>query len=441
MSEDPTDTLTADGGLASALDDEQLPRTGTFQPQYQGFPIVDEPPLDLPRDNWSWREDGWMFDDSEQRERVTARVDEFVERMFPVWLSTGASWKTGSFDLGWLTDDKDHWGKREVEISKRGLTVLDINKVVDAGRPVPDRSDRVGESIRGAPITQPMMHTIRRPLINRRIHAWADSAAPLYEEAVARQWNATRDIPWESIKSELRHVPYSVNKANAMLATMLAQLEVDAGLGACSILPFISHEYQETIWFHLTQGMDEARHAEVFKKRAVLGGGITGTFTNTDFAAFLVLNAQSMEWLNFFLQGAGEGAILSLFRMGEYISPTSGDKEIYRRCMQDEARHVSFGQMRLRAYMQGIEDKQRAQEEIQVCARTTDCFFLQFFTDPDVAEPIAVLAGGGVEKIDDGMEWLRTFYQVVRDDYLNRCDSMGVDNWRAKTLLPPVAPF
>ena len=32
---------------------------------------------------------------------------------------------------------------------------------------------------------------------NEKYQAWAENVVPLYEEAVARQWSATRDIPWD----------------------------------------------------------------------------------------------------------------------------------------------------------------------------------------------------------------------------------------------------
>jgi len=409
-----------------------------FPPQYEGFPVA-EPPVDFGFDTWQFRQDGRMFATDEEREIAEAKLDAYAERMFPIWMEAGANWASGSYDLRWLERDDQFWGQREVEISKRGLTLFDINKALNA--PVPDRSDKVGQTLRGAEITQPMLGTFRHQFLKSKAHVWADSAVPLYEEAVARQWSATRDIPWETIKDDTRKLPFSINKASGMLATFLAQLELDAGVGAAEVIPYIGHDYHETIMFHLTQGMDEARHLEVFKKRATVAGGLTGNFTNADWASFIILNAPSMEWINFTLQGAGEGLILSLFRMGEYISPTEGDKEIYRRCMQDEARHVSFGQMRLRTFMQYVEDKDSAVKELELAARLIDTLFFTLFTDPSLVEPIAVLAGGGVEKIDDGMTWLKEgLYPVVREEYLARCESMGID-WRWKTLLPEDAPF
>src|SRR5207245_3645590 len=47
----------------------------------------------------------------------------------------------------------------------------------------------------------------------------------------------------------------------------------------------------------------------------------------------------------------GEGFVLTMFRQGEFIAPTRVDQEIFRRCMQDESRHVGYGTMHLRTQL------------------------------------------------------------------------------------------
>ena len=45
---------------------------------------------------------------------------------------------------------------------------------------------------------------------------------------------------------------------------------------------------------------------------------------------------------------SGEGAVLTIFRMGELMAYNDAEKRIYRLAAQDESRHVAFGVMHMR---------------------------------------------------------------------------------------------
>lgn len=57
-------------------------------------------------------------------------------------------------------------------------------------------------------------------ILNRKPDVWAENTRELYEEAVARQWSATRDIPW----SELEELPSDLEHAMCRVCTTLAEL-------------------------------------------------------------------------------------------------------------------------------------------------------------------------------------------------------------------------
>ena len=59
---------------------------------------------------------------------------------------------------------------------------------------------------------------------------------------------------------------------------------------------------------------------------------------------------------------SGEGAVLTMFRMGELMAYNDAEKAMYRLCAQDEARHVAFGVMHMR-YMSEAATERR--EEIE----------------------------------------------------------------------------
>ena len=106
-------------------------------------------------------------------------------------------------------------------------------------------------------------------ILNDKADVWADNTRELYEEAVARQWSATRDIPW----GELQELDDDVEHAMCQLCTLLTEVEMIAADLPAKWMWRMNHEFIEAKMFLCTQIMDEARHAEVFRKRALANGG------------------------------------------------------------------------------------------------------------------------------------------------------------------------
>ncbi len=95
--------------------------------------------------------------------------------------------------------------------------------------------------------------------------------------------------------------------------------------------------------------MDEARHAEVFRKRALAGGvGLVQALPQVEHSLKAILDGDTYSEASAFMHLLAEGNILTLFRFSEFISPTSVDKKMFRLVMQDEARHVSYGLQHLK---------------------------------------------------------------------------------------------
>ena len=65
----------------------------------------------------------------------------------------------------------------------------------------------------------------------------------------------------------------------------------------------------------------------------------------------------------------GEGIVLSLFRAGEASSPSPVEEQIFRLCMQDEARHVAYGTMHLRYRLEGTRPWPRTSTPTSTRAR------------------------------------------------------------------------
>jgi hypothetical protein len=96
----------------------------------------------------------------------------------------------GEFDLGWLRDTSSEWGVR-AKPGKTGLTLSDI--AIGSYGEVPDHAPLRMMAPRGSDVdtdVPDMGYTI-----NDKSEVWSDNLLDLYEEAVSRQWSATRDIP------------------------------------------------------------------------------------------------------------------------------------------------------------------------------------------------------------------------------------------------------
>jgi len=124
-----------------------------------------------------------------------------------------------------MNTEKAAWGRR-AKPSSRGLTYTDINNVPGYGT-IPQTASNRTFAPRGSVRDE---YADEMPIVDDytlvdRDESWAENVITLYEEAKARQWNATRDIPW----SELERLPDDLEKATCQLATFLSEVEFVAG--------------------------------------------------------------------------------------------------------------------------------------------------------------------------------------------------------------------
>ena len=342
--------------------------------------------------------------------------------------------KKGRFDLQWLKDPKPNWGIRaQMRKPDRGLTLQDINDAY-AGVPEDKPALRV-MAPRGSVVDDDvpdMGYTY-----NEKYQVWSDNVVALYEEATARQWSATRDIPWD----ELKPLPDDLERAQCQIATFLTEVEMIASDFPAKWLWQMNQHFHEVKMFLCTQAMDEARHLEVFRKRALAnGGGLMRCLSGTENFLKIILHAPTYVQGSFLMHVLGEGLILDIFRSGEFLAKNKTEKEIYRLCIQDEARHVSYGTMHLKYFLEHHPEREKAIAEMHQLAEIAEFGIPGFLTNPYIIEPLAVLMGDGVKGIDKGMEAVRLVWVRMREEYLNRCALAGFDR-RELTKVPAEAPF
>jgi hypothetical protein len=333
----------------------------------------------------------------------------------------------GEFDLRWLREPAGEWGVRATP-SSTGLTLRDIS--IGSYGEIPEHAPRRSMAPRGASVEDGVPDL--GYTINDRAEVWSDNVLDLYEEAVSRQWSATRDIPW----GDLRELPPDLEHAMCQLATVLSEVEMVAADFPAKWLWRINHDFVEAKMFLCTQVMDEARHTEVFRKRALANGGGLGRATAVvERFLQLILDAENYDEGSALMHLLGEGVVLSLFRAGAAIAPSPVEQQIFRLCMQDEARHVAYGTMHLRYRLQ--RDPSLAEDFHAYLDRGEEIIAMIFAT-PEIAEPTAILAAGGVAQAEElGSAAGDVMRRQVIGEYLRRCRHAGLD--RAGRLhLPDV---
>ncbi len=342
----------------------------------------------------------------------------------------------GQFSLHWMDTTQAHWGPR-AKPSSRGLLYADINRLPGYGE-LPEVASWLNFAPRGSvrECYRQDMPEVDDYTVLERDEVWAENVMALYEEAKARQWNATRDIPWH----ELKPLSEDLEKATCQLCTGLTEVEFVAGDFPAKWMYRIPQDYLEVKSFLSTQIMDEARHQEVFRKRALAGGGLLHSSPGAEWALKAILDAPTHTMGTFLLNLLAEGLVLSVFRSGEMIAKTHVDKEIFRRCLQDEARHVSYGVLQFQWWLDHQPERVEAEEMLHRFADVGEQVILTAFTEPTLVEPIAILLGGGLQKIDAGMEGMMRVWSMFIDEYLQRCERAGFHR-RPRCVLPMEAPW
>jgi len=332
-------------------------------------------------------------------------------------------------DLSWL-DGGDGWGTR-AEPGRKGLTLEGI--AIGRYGDIPETSRNYTLRLRGTrqragaqrvtPYTSP-----------DRADVWADNAMMLYEEAVQRQWSSATDIPWASIEP----LSDDLERAMCQLCTFLTEVEFIAGDTPGKWIPRISPDYYEVGMFLGTQIMDEARHEDVFRKRALVNGG--GLLQQTPgFGLRKILEAADFTEMSALMHVQGEGFVQSMFRMGELLGQNEAEKRIFRLCGQDKSRHLAFGVMHLK-YV--IESQPWRREEIHAyldkserdLAEGNDISFMPVF------EAMAILLGGGKNKFDEGAAKFLAIRKKQVNEYMHRLEVAGLPE-RRQRMDPALAVY
>ncbi|MBL8626995.1 MAG: ferritin-like domain-containing protein [Myxococcales bacterium] len=169
---------------------------------------------------------------------------------------------------------------------------------------------------------------------------WADEAARLYAQAAAAQWDPATAIPWDAPAEH----PAEVEDAVVQVMTYLIENETAALLVPTRFLGKLHPHFREVMQLLAIQIADEARHVEVFTRRATLRRGALGLSTAGGQASLASLFAEpDFAIASFLLSVLGEGSFLALLWFLRDHAPDACTRAVATLAAQDEARHVAFG--------------------------------------------------------------------------------------------------
>jgi len=207
--------------------------------------------------------------------------------------------------------------------------------------PVERPPARWGLAARGA-LVEAGARELDLPLAERAV-VWADEAARLYAQAAAAQWDPATAIPWPSPGEPAGH-PEEVEDAVVQVMTYLIENETAALLVPTRFLGKLHPQFREVMQLLAIQAADEARHIEVFTRRAQLRRGVLGLSTAGGQASLATLfDEPDFAIASFLLSVLGEGSFLALLWFLRDHAPDRCTRELARLAAQDEARHVAFG--------------------------------------------------------------------------------------------------
>ncbi len=326
--------------------------------------------------------------------------------------------------LAWMQDTLE-WGVK-ARPGKHGLTMRDIN--IGIYGDVPEESRDMSRKPRGA---FPVPGVPRTDLytLNHKVELWADNAVDLYEEAIQRRWMAHIDIPWETlgetINDTLEPSPEEVELATRQFCTELAQqasIETDV-IGQW--LHHMNYAYHEVKTFLATELFDSGRHYAAFRQRALANGGGLGLESPGHINRRLLESRAGWTETALYLYVLRGTLTLLLYRYGEAYAHNPAEKQLFRRCIQDKARHMAYGMahlkyavdekgsdyaLGLRRLMGGVE-RDLASE----------------MKDPVLWEALAIYIAGSVDHMAEGMAEVKNLQRRYMEEYLARMKWIGVD--------------
>jgi hypothetical protein len=173
-----------------------------------------------------------------------------------------------------------------------------------------------------------------------RDRVWTDIAPRLYARALAAQWDPATAVDWTAAQE----IPREVEDAVVQIMTYLVENEHAALMIPARLLANLHPHFREVMQLLASQVADEARHVEVFTRRALLHRdtmGVSGAAGRVSLQT--LLDEPDFTLAAFLLSVLGEGTFVDLLAFLHRHAPDPATADVTRLAARDEARHVAFG--------------------------------------------------------------------------------------------------
>lgn len=268
--------------------------------------------------------------------------------------------------------------------------------------------------------------------LDSKTEVWAESVPRLYQQAAAAQWNPATAIDWDT-PFELS---LEVESAVVQVMTYLIENETAALLIPAKFLAQVHPHFREVMQLLAIQVADEARHIEVFTRRATLRRKETLGLSTVGGQQSLktLFDEPDFTLASFLLSVLGEGTFLNLLWFLERHAPDPVTRQVARLAAQDESRHVAFGMGHLQ-YAISLDPGLRGRLASAAVQRH-DALAQTAGLNEEVFDALILLAAGGWEPdaISSGFERVQNLKGEMAADRTSRLVKLGFEPGEAKTL-------
>jgi len=340
----------------------------------------------------------------------------------------------GNLTLDWYRVDTPRVRAKPADPA-RGLTYEDCNLGPYGYDAIPEfLRDRYSMASRGSALVAKLPDL--GYTINRRSDVWADNVAGLYEEAKARRWAPAVDIPWGELDPATAPLREA---AMAQACTLLEEVALVAMEVPSRWVFSINQEFLELKSFLCAQMIDEARHVEACRKRALASGqGLGRASVSAEQALKELLTAETYPEASLGANLLLGSFVLAMYRALAAVSTTRADRLLGTLSLQDVARSVAYGVAHMRYHLGHQPGQAVALADYLDRSEHT---VLGIAGSPEFLEPLVLLAAGSREPgaLARGAAFVRRWFTGALEEYLERCGAAGLGDRRERSRLPRLA--
>ena len=258
--------------------------------------------------------------------------------------------------------------------------------------------------------------------INRKSEVWSANAPELYEEAKARHWIPTREVPWEELKP-LGHSE-DAERALAQLYTDLTSMSTVLEDIPSKWVWHINHELLELKSLLCAQMFNAAQLADVFRKRAIAGGTGLGR-DHAELGELLkgVFDAGTYPCASVSSNLVIVGLMQILLRHIGAVSSNAADVTIGHFAAQDVTRSLAYGIGHVRFLLD-----ERPHEGAALIGRLEEIekLAVRWLASPLLFSALAVVTGGSREKANASVSRVFALYRAFAEEHVARCEFAGL---------------